>query len=191
MENRDDKIKKGSFWSNLPELIKAFATIITAIGGLAGLLLALNQIGALDQFKPTPTPTPTPVSKFGWAVNFEYEFHSGYWKSETNSYEIIIDCPDFDMFGDIDKRIEFVVDEKSTLFPDAVVELRYFGILFPDKENSRLPSINPEQKTKIIFGYINISQEQAQQAGKECEATAIINDLWTLQLSPVGPIPAK
>ncbi len=58
MENHDDKKNKGSFWSNLPEIIKAIAAIITAIGGLAGLVLALNEVGALDRLKPTPSLPP-------------------------------------------------------------------------------------------------------------------------------------
>jgi hypothetical protein len=191
MENQDDNKNKGSFWSNLPEIIKSIATILTAIGGLAGLILALNQIGAFDQFRPAPTPTSTPVPKFGWAVSFEYEFEQGFWKPGNNSYETIVDCPDIAAFGDSDNRIEFSVDEKAPLFPDAVVEFHYFGIPSPNKGESRLTSINPNQKTKIDFGYVNISLEQAQQAINECQAKAIINDQGTIQLSPIGPLPAN
>jgi hypothetical protein len=185
--NDDKEKKEGSFWKNLPEVIKAIAAVITAIGGLAGLLLALNQLGALEQFKPTPTPTVSPVPQFGWALYFEYEFDDGFWKSGNNSYELIADCPDSDAFGDIDKRTEFTVDDNAQLFSDNVVEFRFFGISSPNQKASRLSSIHPSQKTKIIFGYTNISLEQAQQAVTECQVKAIINDQWTVQLSPVEP----
>ena len=191
MDNQDDKKNKGSFWTNLPEVIKAIATIITAIGALAGLILALDQIGALDKFKPTPTPTPTPVPRFGWAVDFELEFDEGYWKLGQNSYEIIADCPDIAAFGDRDNRFEFSVDETAQLFPDDVVEFRFFGIPSPNKGEPQLSSINPKQKTKIALDYVNLSMEQAQQAVNECQVQAIINDQWTVQLSPIGPTPEK
>lgn len=189
MQGEDDK-NRTSFGSNLPEVIKAIAAIITAIGGLAGLILALNQIGALDRFKPAPTPTQTPVPKFGWVINFEQAVDESTWKPGKNSYEIIADCPDIGALGDIDKRIEFFVDENAQLFPNNVVELHYFGIPSPNG-GPRLSSINPKQKTKIILSYTNLSLEQAGQAANECQVKAIINDTWTVQLSPSSPTPGK
>ncbi len=191
MSNIDDH-KKGSIWSNLPETLKALAAIITAIGSLAGLLIALNQIGALDKFKPAPAPTPTQVAKYGWAVYFEYEFGANFWKPGMNSYQIVIDCPDTAYFGDINGQVDFSVDANAQLFPDNVVELRSFGILSPNAGEPNLSSIHPGQKTKILAGYMNISQEQANQAINECQTQAIINnDITAIQLSPVGPVPEK
>jgi hypothetical protein len=192
MQSDDKKDKnKTSFWSNLPEAIKAIATIITAIGGLAGLILALNEIGALDQFKPTPTPTQTPISTYGWSVYFEQEIDEYFWKPGINSYQIIADCPDTEFFGDIDKRIEFSVNENAQLFPNNVIEFRFNGIPSPNKGEPKLSSINPKQNTKIVLGYVNLSLEQATQATKECQVQAIINDKGMFQLSPIGPTPGK
>jgi hypothetical protein len=89
----------------------------------------------------------------------------------------------------VGQRIEFSVDENAPLFPDDVVELRFFGIPPPNKGESNLSSIHPNQKTKINLGYSNISFEQATQALNECQVKAIVNDTWTLQMSPMGPTP--
>lgn len=132
-------------------------------------------------------PTSTRIPKFGWAVYFEIAFKEGYWKLGTNSYEIIADCPDIESLGDIDKRIEFSVDENAQLFLNDVVEFHFFGIPSPNSGESNLLSINPNQKTKIILGYTNISLEQAIQAINECQVKAIINDKWMVQMSPIGP----
>ena len=193
MQSDDDKKDKNkpSFWSTLPEAIKAIAAIITAIGGLAGLILALNEIGALDQFKPTSTPTQTPIPAFGWAVYYEIEMDEYYWKPGLKSYQIIADCPNTEFFGDIDKRIEFSVDENARLFPNNVVEFHFSGISSPNKGEPKLSSINPKQKTKIVLGFVNLSLEQATQATNECKVQAIINDNGVFQLSPVGPMPEK
>jgi len=187
-DSKKDK-NKSSLWSNLPEAIKAIAAIITAIGGLAGLILALNEIGALDQFKPTPIPTQTPIPEYGWAVYYEFEMDEYFWKPGVKSYQIIADCPGTDF--DIDKRIEFSVDENAQLFPNNVVEFHFNGILSPNKGEPKLSSINPKQKTKIVLGYANISLEQATQTVNECQAQAVINDKSTAQLSPIGPTPEK
>lgn len=187
MENHDNE-NKGSFWSNLSETIKAIAAVITALGGLAGLILALNQIGAFDQFKPAPPPTSTPVPKFGWEIDFEYGFKAGFWEPGSHSYEIIANCPAIEAFGDVDIRTGFSVDQNAQLFPNDVVELHYFGIPSPNKGEPRLSSVNPNQKTKILLGYSNLSLEQAQQGINECQVKAIIDDQWTAQLSPIGPM---
>ena len=116
----------------------------------------------------TEAQIPTSIPKFGWAVYFEIALKAGYWKLGTNSYEIVADCPDIEALGDIDKRIEFSVDENTQLFPNDVVEFHFFGIPSPNDGEPNLSSINPNQKTKIVLGYTNISLEQATQAVNEC-----------------------
>ncbi|RPJ26876.1 MAG: hypothetical protein EHM33_09970 [Chloroflexi bacterium] len=133
--------------------------------------------------------TDTPIPKFAWTVYFEIEFKEGYWKPGNNSYQIVADCPDIEFLGDIDNRIEFSVDENAQLFPDTVVEFHFFGIPSPDNTEPSLSSINPNQRTKIILGYTNIRLEQATQAVNECQVRTIVNDKWTLQMSPIGPAP--
>jgi len=140
---------------------------------------------------PPINPTDTLIPKFGWTVYFEIEFNEGYWKPGNNSYQIVADCPDIEFLGDIDTRIQFSVDENAQLFPNNVVEFHFFGIPSPNSGEPGLSSINQNQKTKIILGYTNISLEQATQAVNECQVKAIINDKWTLQMSPIGPTPAK
>ena len=46
-------------------------------------------------------------------------------------------------------------------------------------------------ETRYICAKIrsNISFEQATQALNECQVKAIVNDTWTLQMSPMGPTP--
>jgi hypothetical protein len=149
------------------------------------------QIIPSSTTSPPISPTNTPIPKFGWAVYFEIGFNEGYWKPGTNSYKIIADCPDIEGLGDVDTRIEFAVDENAQLFLNKVVEFHFFGIPSPNSGEPGLSSINPNQKTKIILGYTNISLEQATQAVNECQVKAIINDRWTAQMSPIGPTPEK
>ena len=134
-------------------------------------------------------PTNTSIPKFGWSVYFEIVLKEGYWKPGTNSYELLAYCPDVESLGDIDKRIEFSVDQNTPLFPNKVVEFHLFCIPSPNHGEPNLTSINPNQKTKIVLGYTNISLEQATQAINECQVKAIINDKWTAQMSPIGPTP--
>lgn len=137
------------------------------------------------------SPTNTLIPKFGWAVYFEIGFNEGYWKPGTNSYRMIADCPNIEFLGDIDRRIEFSVDQNAQLFPGKVVEFHFFGIPSPNTGEPGLSSINPNQKTKIVLGYTNISLEQATQAVNECQVNVIVNDKWMLQMSPFGPTPEK
>ncbi len=192
MTESGEKKKEGSFWSGLPETIKAIAAVITAIGGLAGLILALNQIGALDALKPSPTPTPTAVPKYGWEIDFEEDLPTSIWKIGQNSYQIIATCGQkIEGVDELNTRIEFTVDPAAQLFPSDIVELRFFGIRSPNPGGPRLTSINPDQRTKMVLGYNNISVEQATQAASECQVKAVINDAVTVQMSPVGPTPQK
>ena len=154
----DEKNKKGSFWSNLPEIIKAFAAIITALGSLGGLLLALNQLGVIGSVEAEPTASVVP--KFGWEIYFEHELGEGYWKSGNNSYQFIVDCPDTDAFGDIDNLVEFSVNQSANLYPNDILELRFFGIPSPNEGEGRLETINPDQNTKfIIYWLFQISEQ--------------------------------
>ena len=187
MDNLNGEKNKGSFWSNLSEVMKAIIGIITAIGSLGGLLLVLSEIGMLDQFKPVQAPTATAVPKFGWAIYFEHELDEGYWKPGDNSYQFTVDCPDTEYFGDVDKLVEFSVDQNAELFPNETVELRFFGIPSPTDGDPKLSAINPEQKTKFTIGYANLSQEQAQLGYAECNAQIVVNGQWKLQLSPSEP----
>ena len=182
---------------------------ISPVSRMFSILIGLIMIGAATELSfpsftrspdatPEPTkeptaapPTSTPIPKFGWMISFEIGLKEGYWKPGMNSYEILADCPDVESLGDIDKRIEFSVDENSQLFPEDVVELRFFGIPSPNGREPNLSAIHPNQKTKIILGYTNISLDQATQAVNECQVKAIVNDIWTLQLSPIGPTPEK
>jgi hypothetical protein len=182
---------------------------ISPVSRISSILIGIVMIGAatwlsFPSFLPSPDltpksikdptselPTSTPVPKFGWVVYFEIAFKEGYWKPGTNSYEISADCPDVEYLGDIDKRIEFSVDQNAQLFPDKVVEFHFFGIPSPNKGEPNVSSINPNQKTKIVLGYTNISLEQAAQAINECQVKTIINDKWTAQMSPIGPTPEK
>jgi hypothetical protein len=135
--------------------------------------------------------TTTPIPKFGWVVYFEIGLKEGFWKPRMNSYQILSNCPDVELLGDIENRIEFSVDENAQLFPNNVIELHFWGISLPYGQEPQISSINPEQKTKIILGYTNVSFEQATQALNECQVKAIVNDKWTLQMSPIGPTPEK
>ena len=192
MADSGEKKKEGSFWSSLPEAIKAIAAVITAIGGLAGLILALNQIGALNALKPQATPTPTAVPKYGWEIDFEEDIPKSIWKLGQNSYQIIATCAHtIEGVEDVNSRIGFTVDPNARLFPNDVVELRFFGIPSPNRGEPRLTSINPDQRTRIVLGYNNISVEQAAQVANECQVKAVINDSSTLQISPMGPRPQQ
>jgi hypothetical protein len=180
---------------------------ISAASRMFSILSGMAMIGvavwlSFPNLLPSPDATPEPdsattaeiaistsIPKFGWMVYFEIGLKEGFWKPGTNSYQILADCPNSESFGDVGQRIEFSVDENAPLFPDDVVELRFFGIPSPNKGESNLSSIHPNQKTKIILGYSNISFEQATQALNECQVKAIVNDTWTLQMSPMGPTP--
>jgi hypothetical protein len=178
--------------------ISAASRIFSILSGVAMIGIAIWL--SFPNLLPSPNVTPetanetaaelatsTTVPEFGWMVYFEIGLREGFWKPGTNSYQILADCPDSEVFAYVDQRIEFSVDENAPLFSDEVVELRFFGIPPPNKGASNLSSIHPHQKTKIILGYSNISFEQATQALNECQVKAIVNDIWMLQLSPVGP----
>ena len=180
--------------------ISAASRIFSILSGVAMIGIAIWL--SFPNLLPSPNVTPetanetaaelatsTTVPEFGWMVYFEIGLREGFWKPGTNSYQIHADCPDNEGLVDIDERIEFSVDENALLYPDDVVELRFFCIPSPKKGESILSSIHPNQKTKIILGYSDISFEQATQALNECQVKAVVNDIWMLQLSPVGPTP--
>ncbi len=121
--NSNDK-NKVSFWSGLPDTLKAIAAIITAIGGLAGLLLALDQLGALDRFKPVPAPTSTSVPVYGWQIWFEEKVNTTAWRLGDNYYELTVDCPEIGDIKPYNTRVDFAVDPNARLFPDKVLDLR-------------------------------------------------------------------
>ena len=77
------KKDKNVFWSNFPEIIKAIATILTAIGGLAGLILALNEVGAFDRYKSKPPFVLDLQPECGTTYTVEagkpIELHYGLW----------------------------------------------------------------------------------------------------------------
>lgn len=58
--NQQDKT--GSFWSNLPAIIKAIAILLPTIGGLLLVLCQIGIINCTPTDTPTSTPTDTPTS---------------------------------------------------------------------------------------------------------------------------------
>jgi hypothetical protein len=192
----------------LPVVPRILSSLVRIV--LIGIAIWLpNPLQQAEPTTPTPIPatqlqiipvsatsspinsTNTSIPKFGWVVYFEIALKEGFWKPGTNSYEIVADCPDVEYLGDIDKRIEFSVDQNAQLFPNKVVEFHFFGIPSPNPGEPNLSSINPNQKTKIILGYTNIRLEQATQAINECKVNAIINDKGTAQMSPISPTPEE
>ena len=150
----------------------------------ASLVTTSTQIATNTQKLPVTTVVP----KYGWRIYFQYEFETGFWKSGLNYYRIIANCPDTEYFGDYDGSMTFLVDENDTMFSaNTVIELYYFGMRAVADGYEYMRAVNPRQRTRIVFGYRDLSLEQVTEAINECQIRAIINRNVKVHLLPTEP----
>jgi hypothetical protein len=143
---------------------------------------------------PLPTKTSTPISEFVWYVIFKNDFDENYWVPGKHSYQIIANCPDTEYFGDVDTNMTFIVDKNAHFFGlgDAVIEFYFNSIGIAYDGYEYYPgSFNPQQKSRLFFGYSGLNLEQANQAIIECRVNAIIDGEKNLELLPEKLIPPK
>lgn len=177
-KSRDDK----TFWTTLPGLLTAIAAIITAI---SGLLVGLSNAGLLT-LSPTATPT-----KREWAIPYQHEFPSGFWKEGNYSYTIEASCPGTN--SSAMGKSSFTVSSLESLKNESVF-IRYTG-LYDDKikTHTRIDGIHPSQKTIASYTIIAQNENDIVEKLKVCKIKFIYsseNQEYTeVVLTPSSAIP--
>lgn len=150
---------KSTFWTTLPGILTGIAAIITAVGGL---LVGLNSAGMLS---PKPTATPT---KREWAIPYQHEFPTGFWKEGHYEYTIKANCPGTN--SSAEGSSSFSVS--STELRTKEIFIRYTG-LYADlrSKSAKFDGFHPDQKTVASYTIIAQNENDIVQKTKVCAVT--------------------
>jgi len=156
---------------------------VTAVPSPTGTPVPSLTATETETVVPSPTSSPTP--EFDWSIYFEYAFGENYWKVGENFYKMTVDCPDKKYLGDYDGRvIKFTVSETADIWPSEEILLIIEGFWL---HGPRPQTLNPQQKTRMFFGYGGLSLEQAIEGKLGCHVNATINNEVEVELLPSEP----
>jgi len=136
----------------------------------------------------SPESMYTPTPEFGWFIYFQYELGEKYWEPGNYQYQITSECTGVQSSKNVQgQEVYFTIDENAPLIKDTVIELALKLPLIPIDGFSPMYSINPKQKTKFVFGYKNLSYQQALEASDKCKVHTIVNGNLRFELLPSTP----